>query len=285
MSTPTAIPATPSQDRADAIAAIADFMRGFSFEATRPSADEVAALAAIVPAGTRVYVSAVPTRPAQEAIEAAMRLARGRLRAGAASRGAQLRDRPRARRIPRPRQRRGRRTARAGDRRRSRPARRRIPQLDRGDRRRRLAASRHRRRSASPAIPTAIRAYRSRSSTARSPTRSGRPRRPGWRSTSSPSSASTRRRSCTGSAGCATSASSIRCASGLPARPTSRRCCATRSAAACGPRPRGSPGRPAWCGSCSPCRRPTRWCARSRAGARRAGISARSRRISSRSAD
>ena len=59
------------------------------------------------------------------------------------------------------------------------------------DRWRRAAASRHHRRSASPAIPTAIRASRSRSSTARSPTRS-RPRsRPGWRSISSPSSAST----------------------------------------------------------------------------------------------
>ena len=54
--------------------AIADFMRGFSLEATRPSADDIAALADIVPAGTRVYVSAVPRRPAQEAVEAAARL-------------------------------------------------------------------------------------------------------------------------------------------------------------------------------------------------------------------
>jgi methylenetetrahydrofolate reductase (NADH) len=67
-------PVTTSADRTDPIDAIADFMRGVSFEATRPSADEVAALAAIVPAGTAVYVSAVPTRPAQEAIEAAVRL-------------------------------------------------------------------------------------------------------------------------------------------------------------------------------------------------------------------
>ncbi len=49
-------------------------MRGFSLEATRPSADDIAALADIVPAGTRVYVSAVPRRPAQEAVEAAARL-------------------------------------------------------------------------------------------------------------------------------------------------------------------------------------------------------------------
>jgi methylenetetrahydrofolate reductase (NADPH) len=56
------------------IGAIADFMRGFSLEATRPSAEEVTALAGIVPPGGRVYVSAVPTRTAEEAIDAAVRL-------------------------------------------------------------------------------------------------------------------------------------------------------------------------------------------------------------------
>jgi methylenetetrahydrofolate reductase (NADPH) len=74
MSMPTPSPATASADRGDPAAAIADFMRGFSLEATRPGADEIAALAGIVPAGTRVYVSAVPRRPAQEAIETAIRL-------------------------------------------------------------------------------------------------------------------------------------------------------------------------------------------------------------------
>jgi methylenetetrahydrofolate reductase (NADPH) len=69
-------PATSIADRSDPVAAIADFMRGFSLEATRPGADEIAAVADIVPAGTRVYVSAVPTRPAQEGIEAAIRLHR-----------------------------------------------------------------------------------------------------------------------------------------------------------------------------------------------------------------
>ena len=59
---------TTAEDRADPIDAIADFMAGFSLEATRPSAEEVAALAHIAPAGARVYVSAVPKRPAQEAI-------------------------------------------------------------------------------------------------------------------------------------------------------------------------------------------------------------------------
>jgi methylenetetrahydrofolate reductase (NADPH) len=50
---------------------IAAFTRGFSLEATRPTDDDVDALAAIAPAGTRVYLSAVPTRPPDEAIIAA----------------------------------------------------------------------------------------------------------------------------------------------------------------------------------------------------------------------
>jgi methylenetetrahydrofolate reductase (NADPH) len=51
---------------------IATFARGFSLEATRPNANDVAALAEIAPAGTRVYLSAVPTRPAQQAIHEAI---------------------------------------------------------------------------------------------------------------------------------------------------------------------------------------------------------------------
>jgi methylenetetrahydrofolate reductase (NADPH) len=62
------------EDRAETIDAIGGFVAGFSLEATRPSAEEVAALAAIAPSGTRVYLSAVPKRPAQEAIEAAAQL-------------------------------------------------------------------------------------------------------------------------------------------------------------------------------------------------------------------
>jgi methylenetetrahydrofolate reductase (NADPH) len=58
--------ATPSP-----IDTIAAFTRGFSLEATRPADDDVDALAAIAPAGTRVYLSAVPTRPPDEAIIAA----------------------------------------------------------------------------------------------------------------------------------------------------------------------------------------------------------------------
>src|SRR5262249_21580953 len=67
---------TTVEDRADPIEAIAAFMAGFSLEATRPTADDVAASAGIIPAGTSVYVSAVPRRPAREAIETATRLRR-----------------------------------------------------------------------------------------------------------------------------------------------------------------------------------------------------------------
>jgi methylenetetrahydrofolate reductase (NADPH) len=55
-------------------AAIADFVSGYSLEATRPTAEETAMLASVAPAGTRVYVSAVATRPPQEVIESAIRL-------------------------------------------------------------------------------------------------------------------------------------------------------------------------------------------------------------------
>jgi methylenetetrahydrofolate reductase (NADPH) len=48
-------------------------MRGFSIEATRPTDSDIAALAVLAP-GTRIYVSAVPGRPAEEIIAAATRL-------------------------------------------------------------------------------------------------------------------------------------------------------------------------------------------------------------------
>jgi len=66
---------TAAGPRIDPVAGIAEFVRGYSLEATRPTAAEVAALAETAPAGTRVYVSAVPTRPVEEAIETALRLA------------------------------------------------------------------------------------------------------------------------------------------------------------------------------------------------------------------
>jgi methylenetetrahydrofolate reductase (NADPH) len=70
----TISPTTTVADRADPIAAIADFVRGFSLEATRPSADDIADLADTAPKGTPVYVSAVSTHPVRESIEAAIEL-------------------------------------------------------------------------------------------------------------------------------------------------------------------------------------------------------------------
>jgi methylenetetrahydrofolate reductase (NADPH) len=57
----------------DSVARIAGFMQNFSVEATRPSDADIAALA-VLPRGTRVYVSAVPHRAADESISAAIRL-------------------------------------------------------------------------------------------------------------------------------------------------------------------------------------------------------------------
>ena len=62
------------RDSGDMVSAIADFACGFSLEATRPTANEVAELAEFADAGTHVYVSAVSTRPSQDVIESAIRL-------------------------------------------------------------------------------------------------------------------------------------------------------------------------------------------------------------------
>lgn len=48
-----------------------NFVRNFSIEATRPNADEIAALADLLPPGTPVYFSAVPTIEPPELIAAA----------------------------------------------------------------------------------------------------------------------------------------------------------------------------------------------------------------------
>src|SRR5436309_1304398 len=58
----------------DPTQAIADFVRGFSIEATRPTTEEIAVLSAVTPKGTRVYVSAVPTRSVQEVLDSAIKL-------------------------------------------------------------------------------------------------------------------------------------------------------------------------------------------------------------------
>ena len=68
----TALPvqhAAPS----DPVARIVALMAGFSVEATRPSDADIAALA-VLKRGTRVYLSAVPSRPADEAIAAAAKV-------------------------------------------------------------------------------------------------------------------------------------------------------------------------------------------------------------------
>jgi methylenetetrahydrofolate reductase (NADPH) len=50
---------------------LADFARSFSLEVTRPNAAEIAALAEIVPNGTAVYLTAVPTQSTNEFGDAA----------------------------------------------------------------------------------------------------------------------------------------------------------------------------------------------------------------------
>ncbi len=72
MQAPSTTPAAAT--RTDPVQAIAVFTRGFSLEATRPSASEVKALAEILPGGARVYVSAIPGRSAAESIAVATRL-------------------------------------------------------------------------------------------------------------------------------------------------------------------------------------------------------------------
>jgi methylenetetrahydrofolate reductase (NADPH) len=62
--------------RPDPVLAIADFVRGYSVEATRPSENDIAVLTDIAPPATRVYLSAVAGRPVTETITAAARLAR-----------------------------------------------------------------------------------------------------------------------------------------------------------------------------------------------------------------
>jgi methylenetetrahydrofolate reductase (NADPH) len=72
-----ALAMTERDEGTDAVATISAFMRGYSIEATRPKADDVAALNGIVPPGTAIYLSAVPTQSADEAIAHAARLRRG----------------------------------------------------------------------------------------------------------------------------------------------------------------------------------------------------------------
>ena len=68
-----ALAPVPAANLSPAVQRIAGFMQNFSVEATRPSDADIAALA-VLPRGTCVYISAVPHRPAEESITAAIRL-------------------------------------------------------------------------------------------------------------------------------------------------------------------------------------------------------------------
>jgi methylenetetrahydrofolate reductase (NADPH) len=68
-----ALAPVPAANLSPAVARIAGFVQNFSVEATRPSDADIAALA-VLPRGTRIYISAVPHRAADESISAAIRL-------------------------------------------------------------------------------------------------------------------------------------------------------------------------------------------------------------------
>src|SRR5262249_23528481 len=63
-----------SNGRSDIAPVIAQFVRGFSIEATRPTGEEIAAVAGIAEPGMRGYVSAGSTRPPGDVLDSAIRL-------------------------------------------------------------------------------------------------------------------------------------------------------------------------------------------------------------------
>src|SRR5262249_60082742 len=66
-------PLVPNAEPSEA-ASIAEFVRRASFEATRPSDAELDALTAVAAPGTRIYISALASRPAAEQVPLAVRL-------------------------------------------------------------------------------------------------------------------------------------------------------------------------------------------------------------------
>jgi methylenetetrahydrofolate reductase (NADPH) len=68
-----ALAPVPAATLPAAVQRIAALMADFSVEATRPSDADIAALT-VLPRGTRVYISAVPHRPAEDSVMAAIRL-------------------------------------------------------------------------------------------------------------------------------------------------------------------------------------------------------------------
>ena len=89
----TALP-VPDQILSGPVVRIASFVTGFSVEATRPSAADIAALA-VLERGTRIYLSAVPNRAAEEFDRRFCSSPGRRARAGAARGRAQFHDRAR----------------------------------------------------------------------------------------------------------------------------------------------------------------------------------------------
>ena len=69
MTVAAAVPVSPSGVRQ-----ITALMQGFSLDATRPSAADIDALTGVLPAASKVYLTAVPRRPQHELIEPARRL-------------------------------------------------------------------------------------------------------------------------------------------------------------------------------------------------------------------
>jgi methylenetetrahydrofolate reductase (NADPH) len=68
-----ALASVPAEQRPEAIERIVALMNGFSVEATRPSDADIASLK-VLRRGTRVYLSAVPGKPAEASIATAKRL-------------------------------------------------------------------------------------------------------------------------------------------------------------------------------------------------------------------
>ena len=215
-----ALAPVPAANLSPAVARIAGFMQNFSVEATRPSDADIAALA-VLPRGTRVYISAVPHRAAEESIGAAIRLRAAGLepvphvavRNFASTHAldeflARLNGEAEVRRV----------LIIAGDRGEHGPFRSAADAIDSGYSA--AAASAH---SASPAIPKAIRRSATTRCSRRLRKRSRRRKRPGLRSRSSRNSVSMRGRSWITWRGCALSASSSRCVSGSSAQPASPR--------------------------------------------------------------
>ncbi len=60
--------ALPAMKSPDSAARIAAFMQGFSLEAMRPSAADLDTLKGLAPAGTHIYLSSIPSRPADELV-------------------------------------------------------------------------------------------------------------------------------------------------------------------------------------------------------------------------